>query len=260
MVLANKIYYNGIGGTMNKFGFTLAEVFHPAGQAKRTAFTLAEVLITLGIIGVVAALTMPSLIQHHRKQVIETRLAKFYSNINQAMKLSEIENGPRQFWQKLDWQPVYDSEGNFTNSYTSNNIEEWFDKYFGKYIQTVKTERANTSEDQLKVYFPDGSLLLFSANSWLFYPEAKNFETMEKDDKSIDRLRKDCGKKYFTFGIYNFGIAPYGMNSSQTITEEEILNDNVIGCNKNASNERALCTLLIARNGWKIPKDYPLKF
>ena len=41
---------------------------------KKFAFTLAEVLITLGIIGIVAALTMPVLIEHHQKQVIETKL------------------------------------------------------------------------------------------------------------------------------------------------------------------------------------------
>ncbi len=52
-----------------KFGFTLAEVFHPAEQSKRTAFTLAEVLITLGIIGIVAALTMPSLIANYKRQI-----------------------------------------------------------------------------------------------------------------------------------------------------------------------------------------------
>ena len=42
------------------------------------AFTLAEVLITLGIIGVVAALTLPSLIENHKKQVIVSRLNKVY--------------------------------------------------------------------------------------------------------------------------------------------------------------------------------------
>ena len=35
---------------------------------KRAAFTLAEVLITLGIIGVVAAITMPSVIGHYKRQ------------------------------------------------------------------------------------------------------------------------------------------------------------------------------------------------
>ena len=36
-------------------------------------FTLAEVLITLGIIGVVAAMTLPSLIQERQNKVLETQ-------------------------------------------------------------------------------------------------------------------------------------------------------------------------------------------
>ena len=51
---------------------------------KFKAFTLAEVLITLGIIGVVAALTLPTLIQNHQKQVYVTQLKKAYSTINNA--------------------------------------------------------------------------------------------------------------------------------------------------------------------------------
>ena len=43
---------------------------------EKVAFTLAEVLITLGIIGVVAALTMPSLIQKHKKQETTARFKK----------------------------------------------------------------------------------------------------------------------------------------------------------------------------------------
>lgn len=42
----------------------------------KKAFTLAEVLITLGIIGVVAALTMPALIANHRKTVVENPSGK----------------------------------------------------------------------------------------------------------------------------------------------------------------------------------------
>lgn len=60
---------------------------------KNIAFTLAEVLITLGIIGIVAALTIPNIIAGYRKKVVETRLAKLYSSINQAIKISEIKNG-----------------------------------------------------------------------------------------------------------------------------------------------------------------------
>ena len=40
---------------------------------KKLAFTLAEVLITLGIIGVVAAITIPNLISTYRKKQIEFR-------------------------------------------------------------------------------------------------------------------------------------------------------------------------------------------
>ena len=55
-------------------------------------FTLAEVLITLGIIGVVAAMTMPSLIQHHREKAMVTSLEKFVSTISQAVDLYKADN------------------------------------------------------------------------------------------------------------------------------------------------------------------------
>lgn len=48
------------------------------------AFTLAEVLITLGIIGVVAALTMPSLINRTRNKELHTAFLKTYSELNQV--------------------------------------------------------------------------------------------------------------------------------------------------------------------------------
>ncbi len=52
---------------------------------KRPAFTLAEVLITLGIIGVVAAMTMPTLVSHYRHKVLETQFKKAYSTLSQAV-------------------------------------------------------------------------------------------------------------------------------------------------------------------------------
>ena len=62
-------------------------------NSRKIAFTLAEVLITLGIIGVVAALTIPTLMANHRKQVVETSLEKFYSTMNQAIKMAEVDYG-----------------------------------------------------------------------------------------------------------------------------------------------------------------------
>ena len=54
---------------------------------KRCAFTLAEVLITLGIIGVVAAMTLPSLIANYRAQQLRTAFLKGYSIITQAFEM-----------------------------------------------------------------------------------------------------------------------------------------------------------------------------
>lgn len=57
---------------------------------KNKGFTLAEVLITLGIIGVVAAITIPGLIQNSKNKELQTKLKKAYSDWNQiAMKFME---------------------------------------------------------------------------------------------------------------------------------------------------------------------------
>ena len=53
---------------------------------RKFGFTLAEVLITLAIIGVVAAMTMPTLIQHFQKKSLETQTQRFYSMMSQAVK------------------------------------------------------------------------------------------------------------------------------------------------------------------------------
>ena len=52
----------------------------------KVAFTLAEVLITLGIIGVVAALTLPTLIQNYQKQVYVNQLKKTYATLSEGFK------------------------------------------------------------------------------------------------------------------------------------------------------------------------------
>lgn len=57
-----------------------------------TAFTLAEVLITLGIIGVVAAMTIPTLISNYQKTQYVTQLKKAYATTNQALKQMAADN------------------------------------------------------------------------------------------------------------------------------------------------------------------------
>ena len=60
--------------------------------AKKAAFTLAEVLITLGIIGVVAAITLPSLISNYQDKQFKTAYKKAYSDISQVVQEGIIEN------------------------------------------------------------------------------------------------------------------------------------------------------------------------
>ena len=59
----------------------------------KKGFTLAEVLITLGIIGVVAAMTLPTLIQNHQKRSLEVATQKFYSTMSQAVKKYMADEG-----------------------------------------------------------------------------------------------------------------------------------------------------------------------
>ena len=64
----------------------------------RVAFTLTEVLITLGIIGVVAAITLPSLIQHNIEKQRVAKLKKAYSELSQAYNLAVEEFGSPTEW------------------------------------------------------------------------------------------------------------------------------------------------------------------
>ena len=64
----------------------------------KNGFTLAEVLITLGIIGVVAALTIPTLIGNYQKKEVPVRLQKMYNTIQNAISQAELENGPCDTW------------------------------------------------------------------------------------------------------------------------------------------------------------------
>jgi len=70
---------------------------------KKYGFTLTEVLISLTIIGVIAALTIPTLIKVHEKESIIASLKKTYYTLSNATKLANTEYG-------YDW-PITSSGG-----------------------------------------------------------------------------------------------------------------------------------------------------
>ena len=63
------------------------------GFLQKLAFTLAEVLITLGIISIVAAMTLPQLIKNYQAKVLETAFKKSYSNLSKAYLMTQQELG-----------------------------------------------------------------------------------------------------------------------------------------------------------------------
>ncbi len=64
----------------------------------KKGFTLAEVLITLAIIGVVAAMTIPTLVSNISRKQHLTAFKKKYAEIIEAVKLSTIENQEPSKW------------------------------------------------------------------------------------------------------------------------------------------------------------------
>src|SRR5574344_2464157 len=87
------------------------------GSNKRSlAFTLAEVLIVLGIIGIVAALTIPTLMMNAQKHEYVTGLKKFYSTWNNGFAQMLADEGV----QELEDTSVFQ---NMTDECDNNNIE-----------------------------------------------------------------------------------------------------------------------------------------
>ena len=101
------------------------------------AFTLAEVLIVIGIIGVVSALTLPVLIGNYKKQLVETKLKETYSIINQMMLNSVAENG-----ESINWQYPKSGDNSYTDSY-------FFQKYLDKFDKiTYKCKKTGFESDK----------------------------------------------------------------------------------------------------------------
>ena len=88
---------------------------------KKTAFTLSETLITLSIIGVVSAMTIPTLINSIQIRQLESQIKLTYSTIQQALRLSEGSG--------VSYSIIKDGQ---------NDITQWFKDYMVPYLKTEK--------------------------------------------------------------------------------------------------------------------------
>ena len=210
---------------------------------KNKAFTLAEVLITLGIIGVVAALTISVLISTSRANVVVTRMQKFYSTFNQALMQSEADNGDMSQW-------VYP-----TDYYDQAGSMVFYETYLKPYLNVLKVENRNEALPVfgVKVYLNDGSAVTVAGNWMVYAPVA--LKTAE------------YGRDLFIFQIQsNYKNATQGCRDRMSAvgcscTRSTLRTDAYEGCTDALpTTQRRTCAALIMRDNWTIASDYPLRF
>ena len=215
---------------------------------KHAAFTLAEVLITLGIIGVVAALTMPALIQNHKKSEASARLKKFYSTMQQAILLSENENGSAKQWTKVD-SIEKDPDTGLYDDADAENTEIYFNTYLKKYLKYLKTEK-DEETNLFKVMLTDGSSFLMRNGScidFIFDYNGDKFPNAE----GRDRYRFVICPEGYEYNVNpNQSFSVYGSIGART-REQRLLN-----CSRDAVH----CSSLLEYDNWEFKSDYPYKF
>ncbi len=198
----------------------------PALTLKReNAFTMAEVLITLGIIGIIAAMTLPSLIQRKQEKVTVTRLKKAYSILSQTYDrmVYELGSEPR------DWGMggMYEQE---THVILANKFLPYLNviqNCIGKDQSFVKkhcTEKYSEPKSYASVRLIDGTTLIFrnwDPNCNLSYGNEKHLQNVcgsfliDVNGNSSPNLD---GNDIFAFYLTNYGIYPIGSQLDTRIT------------------------------------------
>ena len=204
-------------------------------------------------------MTLPALIQKNNNKVVETRLKKFYSAINQAILMAENDYGDKKFWYDVLTGASFDDEGNVIEG--SSEIEKWCQKYLIPYMKVVKSE--TLSDGSFIMYFADGSAFepeFKYSRDWYFYP-GNPLKCIDKYGPGIQGLGI-CKFAFIFYPVdsaghwkyhYNKGMEPYkyywdGDNN-------KLYRGHAYSC----ENDGLYCTALIQMNNWTIPDDYPFK-
>ncbi len=228
---------------------------------KRNAFTLAEVLITLGIIGVVAALTIPTLFENYQKKQTVSKLQKAISVLNQAYKLSFDDLG----------EP---------DSALDLGAEEYFKTYWAPYIKVstycskaadcgYKSNNPFISLDNsnMNVGIADGKnstrTAFLTPDGFMYIVYTANYPNGSKDPKPFYRVLVDINGStppnrsgndvFWLVRAEEDGIHPDGYSSSLKSVQQYCSYDLSGGSSGNT------CGDYIRRSGWKIDSSYPWK-
>ena len=197
---------------------------------KKAAFTLAEVLITLGIIGVVAAMTMPSLIQNYQEKATVTKLKKCYSLVSQAyVSILNDEGGSdtlqagddlemmEKFGKYLKYQKTCGrNKGCFPNvtykSVTGNGYNKWEDD----------------TTDRSRAILTDGTLIMFNKSAMWGGNEGNYLYAQIYVDINGFKGPNQLGKDFFYFYISPEKIVPAGAKALEEKNEDQKFTKNCI--------------------------------
>lgn len=234
----------------------------------RLGFTLAEVLITLGVIGVVAAMTIPTLMSAYNRHVVETRLYKIHSTFMQGIRMAQANSDSNFTVQN----PTTGKED--VNGFSWENSKLVFDEYFAPAFKISHTYPKGT---RFKVYSTDGQAQVngagdintyqialldgtvlgftkFGGQNTIFYLDI----TINPTRKKLISGRDTFFIQYSDDGEGNFQI----YNPYSTISNEKLKEFCTSHTYRPALSiyPSAFCTALIVKNNFKIPSDYPIKF
>jgi len=238
----------------------------------KNGFTLSEVLITLVIIGIVAALTIPSAISKYQKQQTISQLKKTFSDFSQALKLSVPKYGD-----PVTWDYSLGTE-DFFNRYLKPNFVKATEKTLGTSEMTYLTSsggyenKGGSGVLALRngarvTVLNSGVIIYYQANSGIVVSELiknKCYVVDLNGLKKPNRFGRDAF--YLCVDGENGKIVPLAKNDSDVIaaperTREELKNGGSVDPQHyhcNSTNGRGIwCAALIIRDGWQIKDDYP---
>ena len=229
---------------------------------------MAEVLITLGIIGVVAAMTLPTLTGNYQKHVTVNKLKKSYTTLSQMFVMAQKDNGGMENWDFSDF-------GEMVSGAVPPLLTHLAQTYFIPYLDVlddcgisctkVKSNYKYLNDDAFPqfrshvyytMYLKDGSIIFLSVNN----DSIRMYDLIINVDINGNKGPNVIGKDIFSFYLKTGKTGNISQTSfwglTGTSTEREtLLNDSYRGCNKNAQG--MYCGALIQYDNWEISDDYP---
>mgnify|MGYP002927949453 FL=1 len=199
---------------------------YPHGNRLRRAFTLAEVLITLGIIGVVAALTIPSLVANHQEKATVSQLKKAYSTMSNALVLAMNEHGTVDQWGLTASGAGSDITGaaNFYEKISpylvvlndcKNKGGCFYDGYYNT-LGTKKEQFAGTASNFYTFTLTDGTAIaIWTTQSSTCTNDASAICAVLFVDINGKKKPNTTGRDGFWFRVRNNRIVPYGTTDEE---------------------------------------------